>query len=106
MALLYGGLVLLVGISLLFTSIVLLNSSISKVDRLKDAERHAETGGEQIAILEVGSTADVGELGVVLGVPPVAHVQAQLERASREKPLLGHEPRPVKEAIGGEMSLP
>ncbi|HZZ96631.1 MAG TPA: HAMP domain-containing sensor histidine kinase [Jatrophihabitantaceae bacterium] len=38
MALLYGGLVLLVGISLLFTSIVLLNSSISKVNTLRDGK--------------------------------------------------------------------
>ena len=38
MALLYGGLVLLVGISLLFTSIVLLNSSISKVDSLNGSK--------------------------------------------------------------------
>ena len=36
MALLYGGLVLLVGISLLFTSIVLLNKSISRVPLFKE----------------------------------------------------------------------
>jgi signal transduction histidine kinase len=39
MALLYGGLVLLVGISLLFTSIVLLNNSISHVETLQDGKR-------------------------------------------------------------------
>jgi signal transduction histidine kinase len=37
MALLYGGLVLLVGVSLLFTSIILLNQSVSKVKQLNDA---------------------------------------------------------------------
>ena len=45
MALLYGGLVLLVGISLLFTSIVLLNGSVQKaVDKQPDSTRNAAPG--------------------------------------------------------------
>ena len=43
MALLYGGLVLLVGVSLLFTSIVILNNSISKA--FNDAAKANPTNG-------------------------------------------------------------
>jgi signal transduction histidine kinase len=53
MALLYGGLVLLVGVSLLFTSILLLDNSISRVSAFKDSGtlRYTDANGKTTTLV-------------------------------------------------------
>ncbi len=58
MALLYGGLVLLVGVSLLFTSIVLLDRSIAHVPFFNSAPITPTGGtGQQIIPSQIGRQA-------------------------------------------------
>jgi len=66
MALLYGGLVLLVGVSLLFTSIVILNNSISKAfNDVNKANPHATSTPESLSHL--GTTAKNNATSYLLG---------------------------------------